>query len=475
MAAHAGVKIRGESDLLFTLDSASQKSAEADKNLLWDWYRQWAISTGSSTGFGQNGDGNSRILDTDPYGATSIVWDVSNQDSASNADGGWNGSLFNIDNTKTYRFSCWVRRKNVGNGSFYLGLRGYTSSNSHTGVIRRDNGADSQTNPYFHSRGWWGSANTWYYVVGHVWPVGSGTGAAHPDSGIFDVDGNKVASVNRDYVWRSDTAKSLHRTYLYYSTNTSTNQQWWNPRVEIVADAPNISVDYNSQVRPKIFAPGVQRLIKKGIGGRWNLRNPPTETAGTVSLRKVQPSSDGFIFGGGDDDKSIQVPLAGNFNKLEGTITAWVYPYSYSGSNGIFVNRDNTGTNSADWLWMGVWSSGSTFYLRIGQSGSCCSNDLTFGSASSVIPVNTWTQVTCSWKSGGSSYIYINGVQKTTRTISTIPNTSPSSTGRIGLGHDSSSTGSWNGKIDAFKIFGRQLTADEIYDNYVATRTRFGN
>jgi hypothetical protein len=464
MAAHSGVKLFGESKLLFAMDSKSPKSRQTDLNILSDWVEGWtAGTTGSSTGFGQNGDGNSRLLDTNPYGATATVWDVSNQDATSDADGGWNSSTFDIDNTKMYRFSTWVRRKTIGNGSFYLGTYGRNSGSSNIGVYNRSNGANN-TNPYFSSRGWWGSANTWYLVVGHIWPAGSGTGSTHPDSGIYTVDGTKVTTVG-DFVWRPDNFKSTHRSYLYYSTNTSTNQQWWNPRVEIV-DTPSISIKSRTAVP-------VQRLIKEGIGGRWNIRNKATEAPGVVGLRKVKRSSTGFVFSGNDDDQSVRIPLAGNFNKLEGTISCWVYPTSYSGSNGIFVNRDDPTANATDWLWAGMWSSGSVFYFRIGQSGSCCSNDLTFSSASSSIPLNTWTHVTCSWKSAGTSAIYINGALKTSRSISAIPSTSPSTHGRIGLGHDSGATGAWNGRIDQFKIYQTQLSATDILRNYQATRGRY--
>jgi len=465
MAAHAGVKLVGESNLLFAMDSKSTKSRQVEFNLLSDWVEGWtAGTTGGSTGFGQNGDGNSRTLDVNPYGATTTVWDVSNQDATSNADGGWNSSQFSIDNTKMYRYSVWIRRNTIGNGSTYFGLRGYNAAGSNTGVTRRDTGGVNQTNPYFWSGGW-SNTGQWKLLVAHVWPAGYGAGSNHPDSGFYDVDGNRIGNINLDYVWQSETATSLHRAYLYYSTDTSTNQQFWNPRVEIV-DIPEVEIKRRTAVP-------VKRLIKEGIGGRWNLRAKATETKGVIGLRKVKKSTDGFIFTGGDDDQSVRIPLDGNFNKLEGTISAWVYPTGYSGSNGIFVNRDDTTANSTDWLWIGTYSSGSILYFRLGQTANCCTNDLTLSSASSYIPLNTWTLVTCTWKSEGSSFIYINGSQVATKSISAIPSTSPSTHGRIGLGHDSGDTGSWNGKIDQFNIYQDQLSTDTIKLNYEATRFRY--
>jgi len=457
MTGHSGPKIEHDG-LLFALDGASNKFTGKDENILAVW--PWSVGTGSATGFGQNGDGNSRILDTNPHGARDVVWDVSNQDATSNADGGWNGNKFAIDNTKMYRFSVWIRRNTIGNGSTYFGLHGYNSSGSNTGVTRRDNGGANQTNPYFWSGGWSG-AGTWKLLVAHVWPVGSGTGSNHPDSGFYDVNGNKIGNISRDYVWQAETVKAHHRSYLYYSTNTSTNQQFWDPRVEIV-DTPDTK------------APSIRRLARN-VNSRWNLVKKVSETV--ISPQKVylNPTTNSFVFGPDDNDKTIRVPLAQNFNKLEGTISAWIKPYGYASSNGIFVNRDDATANAADWLWLGTWSSGSILYFRIGNGSACCSNDLTISSFSTNhAPTNTWTHIAASWKSGGLSYIYINGKQVATRAISSIPSTNPSTYGRIGLGHSSGTTGSWNGEIAKFTINNKQMSANQIRLNFIATKARFG-
>lgn len=200
--------------------------AVRDKLSINKW-SSWTVGAGTIAGYGLNGDGNSRITDTNPWGASDIIWDVSNQDVASDADGGWNGSNFNVDSTKMYRFSVFVRKKTIGDGSFYLGTDGYPDA-----VLNRSNGA-SNANPYFCSRSWWGSANQWYLVTGYVWPAGSGVGASMTDSGIYTLSGTKIAS-NSDFMWQSTTTSSHHRSYLYYSIDVTTNQQWYQPRVDVV-------------------------------------------------------------------------------------------------------------------------------------------------------------------------------------------------------------------------------------------------
>lgn len=230
MTCIGGASITNDS-LILNIDAAGLQSNKYRRSII-SWETWVADTTGSTGIYGQNGDGNSRINDVNPWGNTDVVWDVSNQDASSDADGGWNTSNFNIDNRKMYRYTVWIKRKVIGNGSTYLGVYGKDVAGSNEGVLERNTGA-VQTNPYWVSQGWWGLANTWYLLVGHVWPAGSGTGADHPDSGIYNTAGTKVANVSRDFVWRDTNTQSIHRSYLYYSTDTATNQQFYQPRVDV--------------------------------------------------------------------------------------------------------------------------------------------------------------------------------------------------------------------------------------------------
>lgn len=191
-------------------------------------YRSWVAGTvGSATGFSQNGSTseNSRVIDDGPHGTDIVVWQA-NPDEVSGADGGWNGTNFPIDNTKTYRFSVWIRRKVTGNGTAYLGLNGYGSVN---GVFNHGT-TTNNTNPYF----WTGSMNEsqgWVLIVGHVHPVGY-SGPMHRDSARYTKDG-RLGAITRDFTWRPETTTARHRAYLYYSTNTDTVQQFAYPRVDL--------------------------------------------------------------------------------------------------------------------------------------------------------------------------------------------------------------------------------------------------
>ena len=177
--------------------------------------------TGSISPFSQNGSTseNYRILGCDPWGKETVLWEARPAGDAT-ADGGWNMDHGGIDPTKLYRYSVWAKRSVQGNGSFYLGtmanqvatLAGVTSSN-----------------PYFYSGG--AIDSEWQLYVGHVHPHNY-TGGMHPDSGRYKV-GGRIGSISADFKWLPTATTGRHRSYLYYSSDTNTRQQWCYPRVDI--------------------------------------------------------------------------------------------------------------------------------------------------------------------------------------------------------------------------------------------------
>lgn len=181
------------------------------------------------TYFNQNGqtEENFRVLAKDPWGKETVVWEA--RSSGSNGpNGGWGNSFISVDNTKTYRVSTWVRRTVLGNGRFYLGTQ--------TGPLQLINRLTGETdgNPYF----WYSDSvpsnmDDWILVVGHVWPVGSGIGALHPDSGIYNVQQGRIGDISLDFVFNTGATSVAHRSYLYYSSDPNTRQQWVYPRIDV--------------------------------------------------------------------------------------------------------------------------------------------------------------------------------------------------------------------------------------------------
>ena len=197
-----------------------------------------------------------------------------------------------------------------------------------------------------------------------------------------------------------------------------------------------------------------------GRGNTGTLTNGPTYSSGNLGS---------LVFDGTND--SVSIPLSTSLNKTQGTMNFWVYPTRYNGSNGYFVNRDSSTSNAVDWLWIGPYS--NTFYFRLGNGSDCCTNDLSFGSVSSVIPLNSWTNMCFTWVSNGTSAIYKNGTLYTSRSIGNVPSTNPSATGIIGLGHGGNGDEFFAGRIAQTQIYNRALTAAEIQQNFNALRGRF--
>jgi len=191
----------------------------------------------------------------------------------------------------------------------------------------------------------------------------------------------------------------------------------------------------------------------------------------TIAATSLTYASDGTFSFNYDTPNYITVPLASALNKTEGTMNFWVYPTRYSGGNGYFVNREDATANAVDWFWIGPYS--DTFYFRLGNGSDCCSNDLSFGSVSTVIPINTWTNMCFTWKSNGTSAIYKNGNLVTSRSLGNVPNTNPASNGRIGLGHGNGPS-YFDGKMPIVQIYNRQFTAGEVLQNFNALRGRYG-
>jgi len=337
-----------------------------------------------------------RVIDTDPWGKPTVVWEA-RPDAVSGPDGGWNSDWFPVDPTKFYRLSTWVRRTVTGNGTFYFGCYGSPA------VLNRSNGA-TNGNPYFDYRG--GLDSEWILVVGHIWPIGSGAGAVHPDSGVYTVAAGRIANVlgntGGDCVFAEGTTAARHRSYLYYSTDVNTRQQWCYPRMDICdGTEPSIAellAGFDSRnealFRAKAGAmPGqVISTVASGAYSEVGITDglvayyPLTANADDYSgnghhgvANGAVPVAGGFdgkgAFGFSGDGQFIRVtsaPLSGGTWQFpEATFTFWVKPLPASSSsdqnlltieNTFEIAINNSGLTSmvkyasAPWAWRTVTS-----------------------------------------------------------------------------------------------------------------------
>lgn len=234
MAAHSGPNLV-KSGLILDLDVANRKSFIDALNTSFISTSSWANGqTSSATGYSANetvNTENARVIATDPWGDQNVVWET-RASGDGNQDGGWNTSWYNVDKTKLYRFSVWIRRtSSTSGGSFYFGLYGST------GIARLDTGA-TEFNPYWDCRGTGDfTQNQWYLFVGHCYPFGTTYTGIHPDSGYYQTNGTKTAwngcNIGNDVKMLADTTQLLHRVYHFYCADNTTRMQFAYPRIDL--------------------------------------------------------------------------------------------------------------------------------------------------------------------------------------------------------------------------------------------------
>lgn len=196
----------------------------------------WAAGQTDGIGvYGQNGSAgeNARVLDVDPWGNTSVVWETRASGNG-NDDGGWNTNYLAIDRTKLYRFSTWVRRtSSTSAGTFYLG------TNSDGGVYSTQDGA-VKGNPYWECVGTGSlTQNQWYLVCGFIYPSSTTYTGNHPDSGYY-IPGSTTKVRNLGYCnivsdlkWGPTSTSVQHRCYHYYCGDATTRLQFADPRIDL--------------------------------------------------------------------------------------------------------------------------------------------------------------------------------------------------------------------------------------------------
>jgi hypothetical protein len=428
----------------------------------------WTVSNGSVTGYNQNGDTaeNQRSAAANPWGDTGIIWGTF-QLAETNDDGGWNTTDFNIDNTKLYRFSVWVKRtSSTSGGTFYFGMNA-----NGDGPRQMDNNAVNG-NPYWSCIGPSGLVqNVWHLYVGHVYPSSTSYTGRHPDTGYYfinnptkqgDVNGCNIGS--GDLKWSSNSTTGIHRTYHFYCADSTTRLQFYNPRVDLV-DGKQPSITELVTRSP------IQWKDLSGNGYLSTLTNGPV----------FDNSNKGNIVFDGSNDFSTYTPTPTNLQGNPNLTVIGFYKRTASFSSKGFWG---IGGSNAGGTGQGIcnWNSGNTNEITIDTW-----SESTF-TTGQTYPLNTWVGV--AWRkiagpmtranciisifNGTSMTNYTSTALTVLRAESSI-NPVINSIGGITLGSISVDTGYCSPvNIANHCIYNRILTDAEVSQNFQATKTRFG-
>jgi hypothetical protein len=450
MPTAVGPNISKKTNLKTVLDAADVNSMLPMSTFL--NMSPWTIGNGSAGSYSQNGSTaeNERLLGTDPWGNSAIMWQ-SNPDGNVNDDGGWNNGYYNIDRTKLYRWSVWVKRtSSTGGGTSYLGLYG---SGGTWGVERLDNGAN-EGNPY------WECASTstytqnqWYLLVGHCYPAGTTgiPGNKHPDTGRYTINGRNgdlnYCNIGGDVRWLGDSTIGLHRTYHYYCADTTTHLQWYDPRFEI-CDGTEPTIQ-ELLTNPATFFRDVS-----GQGIKGNLKN---------GVQQNRSNLGAMIFDGTDDYVNIGVGTGLNQFSGDFTISLWAMRTS-SGNYGNLIGDYYTNSASTTGEWQIMMGGASEFNLYKVGPGYVINN------VASGFSNNTWINVVVT-RSGTAVTMYANGNIIATGTDSTSYGTV---TGNLNIGIDgNNSSEPFPGKIANIQIYNTSLISTEVQQNYRQYKSRF--
>ena len=218
-----------------------------------------------------------------------------------------------------------------------------------------------------------------------------------------------------------------------------------NPKVEITnVDTGNSTFNATSNIG----------LWYDLSGNTYNgtLRNSPTSNV---------TNKGNILFDGSND--YIELPTSGlAFGSGTFTIEAWVNLSSAAINNIIYASQSSNVSGFVGLL----YASGTGFQLT-DYNGS--TRVTTTNTAS--LSIGSWYHVVGVRTAANRYIVYVNSVASTTNSVSALSLTTADP--RLGV-NPATFTEIWNGKIAAFRMYNRTLTAAEISQNYEATRTRFG-
>jgi hypothetical protein len=124
----------------------------------------------------------------------------------------------------------------------------------------------------------------WVLVVGHIHPAGSSFGSLHPNSGLYHRSGNGLtyAPISGDFIWRADNTQSNLRSYLFYCSDRTVQQQFLRPRIDVVdGNEPSIedllnnrenTVSERSRFENSVYSLNSTPWVDE-VGGAFNFAN----------------------------------------------------------------------------------------------------------------------------------------------------------------------------------------------------------
>ena len=208
-----------------------------------------------------------------------------------------------------------------------------------------------------------------------------------------------------------------------------------------------------------------------GTGTTWRDISGNQLTGSLVNGPTFNPDNGGsIVFDGSNDYISTTIPTVRSLTGTRSSISIWFRA----------VNTTTRGVLIADWD-----STGGPLTCRLEISGFLLSSRTIGGNINSpggaVTPIqsttlllnNTWYNVVIQYD-GTNSTLYLNGNLEASL-VTTERGSNPTGNNSVSIGRGGAFNGLYlNGNIAQTLIYNRALTAQEVLQNYNATKGRFG-
>ena len=209
-----------------------------------------------------------------------------------------------------------------------------------------------------------------------------------------------------------------------------------------------------------LYLDASNRTSYPGSGNTWFDLSGNNNNGTLINGPTFSTSNEGSIVFDGSDDY-VQVPNNAALNSNIGTISIWFRPSVSSLNNAMLIGKTDSSTSTNG---INIIVNGDSVYGQL--KGSSFIN-----LSGSLLTPNTWNNYTVTYISGVSYSSYLNGSLIGSNTLPSFTfSTQPL---RIARSLDAF-WAIYKGEVASTQIYNRALSAQEVLQNFNATRGRFG-
>ena len=194
-----------------------------------------------------------------------------------------------------------------------------------------------------------------------------------------------------------------------------------------------------------------------GTGTVWSSAAGNSATGTLTNGVTYSSSNTGIMIFDGIDDRVNVVNSLPSLSNL--TIEIFLKTSVVDGTQNIFLDQFFSLRYEIN--------SNNKFNIHLGNGSSWAYTTLP---STTTVVANTWYQTVWTWN-GSTATMYVNGASENTLSSAA----SSSTTGNITLGqHTPDTSYAWAGSMGSVKIYNVALTAEQVLQNFNATRGRYG-